>query len=321
LATGRFAEKADMNPNDLDLRLLRSFLAVAQCGKVSTAAKQLHLSQPAVTAHLRRLEEIVGKPLLSRSTRGVRLTTQGHVLRSFSTEIQSTLSRIEASFRAEHKLNGDLRLGASLTIASHVIPTFLAEFSRVYPMVEIDLRVDNTEVVLESVRESFYPFGLVEGSPRAAGLRLEKFVEDEVVLVGGTNPTFRDYQRLAGSVATAEDLYKLPLIWRESGSGTRAVVEGAVRKLGLQTRRLAYRYVMADIEAIKTATIHCMGFAFLSHWSVKNELALGQLRVVRISDLAVRRGFYWVLPSGALVDPGDTFVRFCNDHRQKLKSG
>jgi molybdate transport repressor ModE-like protein len=213
-----------MNPNDLDLRLLRSFLAVAQCGKVSTAAKQLHLSQPAVTAHLRRLEEIVGKPLLSRSTRGVRLTTQGHVLRSFSTEIQSTLSRIEASFRAEHKLNGDLRLGASLTIASHVIPTFLAEFSRVYPMVEIDLRVDNTEVVLESVRESFYPFGLVEGSPRAAGLRLEKFVEDEVVLVGGTNPTFRDYQRLAGSVATAEDLYN------KSGRGRSRAQTGAADK-------------------------------------------------------------------------------------------
>jgi molybdate transport repressor ModE-like protein len=307
-----------MNPNDLDLRLLRSFLAVAQCGKISAAAKQLHLSQPAVTAHLRRLEEIVGKPLVSRSTRGVRLTTHGHALRSFFTEIQNTLSRIEASFRTEHKLSGALRFGASLTIASHVIPSFLAEFSRGYPMVQIDLRVDNTEVVLESVRENSYPFGLVEGSPRAAGLRLERFVEDEVVLLAGTNPTFRNYQRLAASVATAEDLYKLPLIWREAGSGTRAVVEGALRKLGVQTKRLGYRYVMADIEAIKTATIHCMGFAFLSRWSVKNELALGQLRAVQISDLVVRRGFYWVLPSGALVDPGDTFVRFCNDHRPEL---
>ena len=304
-----------MNPNDLDLRLLRSFLAVAQCGKISTAAKQLHLSQPAVTAHIRRLEEIVGKPLVSRSTRGIKLTTHGHALRSFSSEIQNTLSRIEALFRAERNLSGELRFGASLTIASHVIPTFLAEFSRLYQMVEIDLRVDNTEVVLESVRESVYPFGLVEGSPRAAGLRLEQFVEDEVVLVAGTSPAFRSYQRLAASVARLEDLHKLPLIWRESGSGTRAVVEVALRKLGVQTRRLPYRYVMAEIEAIKTATIHCMGFAFLSRWCVKNELALGQLRVVRIPDLVVRRGFYWVLPSGALVDPGATFVHFCNDHR------
>jgi molybdate transport repressor ModE-like protein len=307
-----------MNPNDLDLRLLRSFLSIAQCGKVSTAAKQLHLSQPAVTAHLRRLEQIVGKPLVSRSTRGVRLTAHGHALRSFCTEIQNTLSRIEASFRAEHKLSGDLRFGASLTIASRVIPSFLAEFSRVYPMIEIDLRVDNTEAVLKSVREGFYPFGLVEGSPRAPGLRLEQFVEDEVVLVAGTNPTYRNYQRLAASVATPEDLYKLPLIWRESGSGTRTVVERVMRKLGVQTKRLAYRYVMADIEAIKTATIHCMGFAFLSHWSVKKELALSQLRLVPISGLVVRRGFYWVLPSGALVDPGDTFVRFCTDHRPEL---
>jgi molybdate transport repressor ModE-like protein len=307
-----------MNPHDLDLRLLRSFLAVAQCGKVSTAAKHLHLSQPAVTAHLRRLEEIVGKPLVSRSTRGVRLTTHGHALRTFSTEIQNTLSRIEASFHTEHKLSGELRFGASLTIASHVIPSFLAEFSRVYPGVQIELRVDNTEVVLESVRESTYPFGLVEGSPRAAGLRLEQFVEDEVVLVAGTNPTFRNYQRLAAAAAAAQDLYQLPLIWREPGSGTRAVVEAAIRKLGVQTRRLAYQYVMADIEAIKTATIHCMGFAFLSRWSVKNELALGQLRVVRISDLLVRRGFYWVLPSGSLGEPSDTFVRFCNGYRTQL---
>jgi molybdate transport repressor ModE-like protein len=306
-----------MNPNDLDLRLLRSFLAVAQCGKVSTAAKQLNLSQPAVTAHIRRLEEIVGKPLVSRSTRGVKLTKHGDALRTFSIEIQNTLSRLEASFRTEHKLRGNLRFGASLTIASHVIPSFLAEFSRVYPMVEIELRVDNTEVILESVREGFYPFGLVEGSPRAAGLRLEKFVEDEVVLVAGSNPTFRKYQELAASALTVQDLSRLPLIWREAGSGTRAVVETALRKLGVRVRRLAHPYIMADIEAIKTATINCMGLAFLSRWSVKNELALGHLRVVRISGLEVRRGFYWVLPSGALGEPNDTFVRFCNSYQSQ----
>jgi molybdate transport repressor ModE-like protein len=278
-----------MNPNDIDLRLLRSFLAVAQCGKISTAAKQLHLSQPAVTAHLRRLEEIIGKPLVSRSTRGVKLTTQGHTLQTLAIEIQNTLSRIEASFHHEQKLAGELRLGASLTIASQVIPTFLAEFCRIYPGVGVELRVDNTEVVLESVREGNYPFGLVEGNPRAAGLRLEQFVEDE--------------------------------LWRESGSGTRAVVETALRKLGIQTKRLAYQYVIADIQAIKTAVIHCLGLAFLSRWSVKEELSLGKLRAVQIANLLVRRGFYWVLPSGALGEPSDTFVRFCNDYRSKLMAG
>jgi molybdate transport repressor ModE-like protein len=307
-----------MNPNDLDLRLLRSLLAVAQYGKISTAAKQLHLSQPAVTAHLRRLEEIVGKPLVSRSTRGVKLTTQGHTLQTLASEIQNTLSRIEASFHREQKLAGELRFGASLTIASQVIPGFLAEFCRIYPDVIVELRVDNTEVVLESVREGIYPLGLVEGNPRAAGLRLEQFVEDEVVLVAGTNPMFRAYQRLAASVISAQDLYRVPLIWRESGSGTRAVVERALRKLGIQTKRLPYQYTIADIQAIKTAAIHCLGFAFLSHWSVKEELAVGKLRALRVTDLLIRRGFYWVLPSGALGEPSDTFVHFCNDYRSKL---
>ena len=307
-----------MNPSDLDFRLLRSFVAVAHCGKISNAAKQLHLSQPAVTAHLRRLEEIIGKPLISRSTRGVKLTNYGHTLLSLATEVQNALARIEVSFHQEHKLSGELRFGASLTIASHVIPPFIAEFCRLYPEVAVELKVDNTTVVLEAVREASYPFGLVEGNARAAGLRLEKFVDDEVVLVAGTNSSFRQYQRLAASVATSQDLYRLPLIWRESGSGTRAVLETALRKAGIQLKRLTYQYVMADIQAIKTATIHCLGFAFLSRWSAKNELAAGQLRIIQIANLTVRRGFYWVLPSGALGEPGDAFVKFCNEYRARL---
>jgi DNA-binding transcriptional LysR family regulator len=123
---------------------------------------------------------------------------------------------------------------------------------------------------------------------------------------------------MAASVTSLQDLYKIPLIWRESGSGTRAVIETTLRKLGIQTRRLAYQYVMADIEAIKTAAIHCLGLAFLSRWSVKEELALGKLCAVHIANLVVRRGLYWVLPSGALGEPSDTFVRFCNDYRSKL---
>jgi molybdate transport repressor ModE-like protein len=307
-----------MNPHDLDLRLLRSFLAVAQCGKISAAAKQLHLSQPAVTAHVRRLEEVVGRPLISRSTRGVKLTTQGHVLQTFAGEIQNTLSRIEASFHREEELQGELRFGASLTIASQVIPAFLAEFCRIYPVVTVELRVDNTETVLESVREGVYPFGLVEGKPRAAGLRLEPFVNDEVVLVAGTNPMSRVYQGLAAAVNSAQDLYKLPLIWREPGSGTRAVVEKALRRLGIQTKRLAYQYTIADIHAIKTAVIYCLGFAFLSRWSVKDELAAGKLRVVAFNDLTIRRAFYWVQTGGAAGELGETFIRVCNDLRQKL---
>jgi molybdate transport repressor ModE-like protein len=307
-----------MNPSDLDLRLLRSFLSVAQCGKISSAAKQLHLSQPAVTAHLRRLEEIIGKPLISRSTRGVKLTDYGHTLRNLATEVQNTLTRIEVSFHQEQKLSGELRFGASLTIASNVIPPFVAEFCRVYSDVGIELRVDNTAVVLEAVRESSYPFGLVEGNPRAAGLRLEKFVDDELVLVAGTNNAFRHYQRLAAAVAAPQDLYRMPLIWREAGSGTRAVAETALRKAGIQLKRLTYQYVMADVQAIKTATVHCLGFSFLSRWSVKNEVAAGQLRILNIANLTVRRGFFWVLPSGALGEPSDSFVRFCQANHAQL---
>ena len=172
--------------------------------------------------------------------------------------------------------------------------------------------------MLEAVRESGYPFGLVEGNPPAAGLRLEKFVDDELVLVAGTNKSHTKYQRLTASVAAPEDLYRIPLIWREAGSGTRAVVETALRKAGIQPKRLTYQFVMADVQAIKTATVHCLGLSFLSRWSVKNEVAAGQLRIVQLANLSVQRGFFWVLPSGALGEPSDSFVRFCQANRVQL---
>jgi molybdate transport repressor ModE-like protein len=125
-----------MNPSDLDLRLLRSFVTVAQSGKISNAAKQLHLSQPAVTAHLRRLEEIIGKPLISRSTRGVKLTKYGHTLLHLATEVQNSVARIGASFHQE--LSGELRFGASLTIASHVIPHSSQSFAGFIPKSELN---------------------------------------------------------------------------------------------------------------------------------------------------------------------------------------
>jgi DNA-binding transcriptional LysR family regulator len=96
------------------------------------------------------------------------------------------------------------------------------------------------------------------------------------------------------------------------------VTEAALRKAGIQLKRLTYQYVMADVQAIKTAIVHCLGFSFLSRWSVKNEVAAGQLRILQITNLNVRRGFFWVLPSGALGEPSDSFVRFCQTNPRAL---
>jgi molybdate transport repressor ModE-like protein len=303
---------------DLDLRILRSFLAVAQTGTVSGAARELHLSQPAVTAHLRRLEEVVGQALLVRSSSGVRLTRSGQVLRQLSSEIQGTMVRIGDVFRQKKELTGRLSFGASLTIAAYVMPLFVPEFVHQHPAIEIEMRVDNSAAILGAVREDLYSFGLVEGHARAGGLRLSEFVRDEVVLVAGVRGVSKSYAKLGESILTVGDLAKVPIIWRETGSGTRAVVESALRKAGLSPKRLDHRYVIADITAAKTAVRLGMGFSFISRWAVREELANGHLRIIPVSGLAIQRGFYWVLPGGALGEPGDSFVRFCESHRTQL---
>ena len=165
----------------LDPRRLETFRVVATTGRISAAARQLHLSQPAVTAQIRQLEEECGRALFTRSPRGMALNAAGHALLEYTQKIHALLDEATTSLQAEEELSGELAIAASTTIAAYVLPSLLVEFRRVHPSVELRLEVGNTTQVLEWVNEERVPLGLVEGHGRAAGVRLEAFLADEIV--------------------------------------------------------------------------------------------------------------------------------------------
>jgi DNA-binding transcriptional LysR family regulator len=287
----------------LDPALLSTFLAVLEAGRISAAAKAIHLSQPAVTAQIRKLEDAVGAALFVRSVHGVTPTDAGEKLAGYARSVRSLLERAVAEVSSVDDAGGPLVLAASTTIAAHVLPPLLAQFRAAHRGVGLEVHVGNTEHVVGEVRAGRVPLGLVEGHARASGIRLEPFVDDEIVAVVGRDAPFQ--------VRRARDLEGVPLLWREAGSGTRAVVERALRKAGVRRRDArALDLELGSTEAIVGCAVAGLGVAFVSRWSVRAHLAAGFVRVVPGLDLAVRRTFHWALSAGALTGTAARFHAF-----------
>jgi DNA-binding transcriptional LysR family regulator len=286
--------------------LLPTFLAVIDAGRISAAARVLALSQPAVTAQIRRLEDAVGAPLFVRSVRGVVPTTAGERLAGYARSIRDLLEEAAASVGASDEPSDELVLTASTTIAAHVLPQVLAGFRRVHPTVGLRLEVGNTEAVLASVTAGRVPLGLVEGLARAGGVRLAPFVDDEIVAVVGRGSPFR--------IRKVSDFAHVPILWREPGSGTRSVLDRALRQAGVRRKPLRADLVLGSNEAIFGAVTAGLGAAFVSRWSVQTHLAAGKVVLVPGLDFVVRRTFHWALPTGGLRGAASRFFDYAQEH-------
>jgi len=283
----------------LDPTLLPTFLDVLRAGGIGAAARASHLSQPAVTARMRRLEEVLGVPLLVRSRAGVTPTPAGERLAEYARAVQRLLDEAEREVPSADQHLGRLDLFASTTIAAHVLPEVLARFRLRHPTVPIRVSIGNTDEVIQALRSGEAPLGFVEGHARASGVRLEPWLDDELVpVVGGAAPW---------RLREPNDLAEVPILWREPGSGTRAVIARALGAAGVRKRPSDRDLVLASTDAIIGAAAAGLGVAFLSRWALGAHLASGRLRLVSGLGLSIRRTFYFALPGGR---PGGAAGRF-----------
>jgi DNA-binding transcriptional LysR family regulator len=244
----------------------------------------------------------------------MRLTPKGAQRYSYAREIARLLAEAQSAVAEGNEPWGQLKIAASTTIASYVLPGPLTAFCRTYPRIQLELTVGNTEEVLQRVRDGLYPLGLAEGLPHAPQLRLKPFVEDELVLIRGVGARAEEIVRKTKSLRRARDLAAMPIIWREAGSGTRAVTERALRRAGVDSRKLSHDKVIGGTEGTKAAVAAGLGIAFVSRWSIVDELALGQLAAIPLVDLTIPRTFHWALPTGALPPEAAAVARYLESY-------
>ena len=285
----------------IDPRKLETFRVVAQTGKISTAAKLLHLSQPAVTAQIRALEEECGRALLQRTSKGVTPNAWGLRVLDAAKQVHDVLTEVESAVRDEPELDEEVVLAASMTTSAYVVPMLLAGFRAMHGPVPFRVQVSNTARVLDWVADGRVPLGLVEGRARSPRVHLERYLDDELVPIVGSNaPEFRGISRAA-------DLTKVPVLLREPGIEHAVVEEALARVLGGR-RVLRPELQLGSNQSVKMAAVAGLGVAFVSRWSVRLEVASGTLRILPLRDVRIARTFSWATQSRRLQGAAGRFL-------------
>ena len=272
---------------------LTVFRAVAKHASFSRAAEELLLTQPAVTQQIKALEEQFGRPLFHRGGGRISLTPGGAALLPFAERIKSLGEEASAAVaKAYGQEAGELTLGASQTIAQYLLPHFLASFLQIHPQVRITARSGNSDRMLAALACGDVQIALLEGPEQRTDVHIEPFMEDRMVLVV---PSSHEW---AGHQVTLDELRTQPLLAREFGSGSRRIVEQALAAANLRTKDLNIRMELDSTEGLLQGVEAGLGVTFVSRWAVRNQLALGTLKLAHVEGLRLSRRFSLAYPAG-----------------------
>jgi DNA-binding transcriptional LysR family regulator len=281
----------------LNLHLLRMFAAVVRSGSFSKAAEILNISQPAISKGVRDFELQVGCRLLNRTPKGVVPTPEGLALSRRAEALFAVERAAEEELSALRGLhNGSLRIGASTTIATYMIPRYLGAFHRAYPGVELQLISANTRDIAEQMVAQDLDVGLVEGPVDDKNLISEPWRTDVMKLIAAPDHAFA---RAAGPI-DPKRIENEVLIVREPGSGSREVVTQALAAHGIEPLRTLE---IGSTAAIKQVVAAGLGISIVSVVAVEDQVRLGRLKVLDLDDLKIERTLWQLKLPGRVAMP------------------
>jgi DNA-binding transcriptional LysR family regulator len=285
---------------------LKVFRVVAELLNYRRAAEELHLTQPAVTSQIRSLEEGLGIALFDRIGRDTSLTPAGVTLLQYVRQIEAIANdAIAALVPFGGQEGAELSIGASHTIAVYLLPKLLVELLHQWPRLRVHVIGGSTNEVLQALTSHQIAIGLIEAPPHRPDLKVEKFGEDELVLIVRADHRWRSKE----SVRAAE-LVQEPILLREVGSGMRQFVEEYLERNGVLRQQLRTVVDLNSTEGIIAAVEAGLGIGFVPYMSVEKTLALGNVQVVQLENGPIQRQLSIVLlngpdprgPAGQLVD-------------------
>lgn len=269
----------------------------------------LHMSQPAVSTHIKNLEDYFQGPLFDRTPHGVKLTKAGEVFYTYAQKIldlhDEMEQQIETVFQRE---NNQVVIGASTTIGNVSLPCSIYLFKEEYPEVELCLNIANAKEVLRMVMSHEVDIGVVEGDTESSSLKAFPVTSDELVLiVPPSHPA-------EGGVISLQDFLKQPLILREDGSGTKKILATSLAHHGYSVNELNVITEMTTIFAIKSAVEAGLGGSVVPRLAVRKEAYTGTLKVLTITGMEMPLVFNIVYPNNrSLSSKTKQFIKFLTD--------
>ena len=269
------------------LQQLRILKAIATKKNFTKAASSLYISQPSLSKQIKILEENLDTILINRERNNISLTENGKVFLQYSERI---LILCEESCRALIDLKkgdrGTLKVGASQTIGTYLMPRILTLFTQNYPQIDLQAQVASTKIIATNIQNQKLDVAIIGGEiakPLEKKLTVHPFVYDELSLIISNSHPFA-----VKKVIKKEDLYCLDFITLNSTSTVRQFIDNLLIHNKIQPNELRTILQLNSIEGIKTAVSLGLGAAFVSSSSIEKEIKLKQIKILKIENLSIR---------------------------------
>lgn len=268
------------------LDLIRLFAQVVEEQSFTVVARQLGISQPAVSNQMRALEEKLSVKLLYRKGKGFALTSEGEVVYKHAKHMLNEWSELMREIGGSERLmNGKVHIGASHIPGEYLLPIFLASFRKMYPEIRFKLTIGDSLEMAEMVLAQEVDFAVVGAVFDTEKLTSEFWLKDELGCVVSS------HQASSNESLDLKTLQKYPAIIRESGSGHRRAFEEALVQHGLDLKDFNIALEVGSTEAVKNAVRAGIGYSFLSKHVLEACETQG-LVWTNVKDLYIERGFY-----------------------------
>lgn len=271
---------------NLTLRQLQVFATVARHLSHSRAARELYLSQPAVSMQIKQLEQNIGLPLFEQTGKQLHLTEAGREMLHYSLSITQQITEMNQVFSAMKGLeHGELNI-AVVSSANYFMPQRLAQFIQAHPKIQVNLSVANRDRVLKQVTENTADFAIMGQPPSGTEMRAESFMENPLVVIAAPS-----HPLVTANKIQPTQLVNETFLLRERGSGTRGVVE---RFFASHQLPLPRNMEMDTNEAIKQSVQAGIGIGIISRHGIELELETQRLVVLDVEHFPIVRHWYIV---------------------------
>ena len=265
----------------ISLRQIEIFLNVVEAQNLTKVAKDLGLSQSAISMSIKELETTIGRKLFDRINKKLILNEIGRSFYQAVLPLYKKLSDIETEFKnSEDK--GSVRVGASTTIIDYLMPSIVCDYMGRYPNVKIELKEGNTKDIVTLVKEGKIDMGFIEGNVDDSDIIKEVIGQDELVVVSAN-------EELKSKELTLQDIADYRWVLREKGSGTREVFLNYIKDSGV---KLNIFLELGHTESIKSLLLSKKPITCISKLAVHSELQNGEVFELNIKNFKCTRNFY-----------------------------
>ena len=283
-----------------------AFVNVIRHKSFSKAAEAIYLSQPTISAHISSLENELGVCLIVRSTKEVYPSAAGQIFYQYALEMLRLRDRAILEVQSySTEVRGELDIAASTVPSQYILPELLPSLVEKYPKVFFSVRQYDSGEVVGRIVNMEAEVGMTGTAPDKGACAFEPFMDDQLVLIAPNAPEYQEMAELAPSV-----LRSLPVIVRESGSGTRREAEEFLLGAGVDPKSLHVVAQMQSTESIKQAVRKGLGVSVISRLAAADFLESGDVLELKLQSTHPQRSFYLVYHKKRPLSPAaEVFVK------------